>query len=90
MEKRGCEINNKRTVQAVGEGAVGRWRAADETFRNGCKSTGKRKDVGRKGQRAKRGNKCLKCFALLDRITRMFICKKVEFSWHVHSRETTV
>lgn len=40
MEKKGCEINNKRTEQAVGKGTVGRRRARDETFRNGCKSTG--------------------------------------------------
>lgn len=40
MEKRGCEINNKRTVQAVGKGIVRRWRLGDKTFRNGCKSTG--------------------------------------------------
>lgn len=40
MEKRGCEINNKRTVQAVRKGTVGRWRAGDKTFRNRCKSTG--------------------------------------------------
>lgn len=37
MEKRGCEINNKRTVQAVGKGTVGSWRAGDKTFRNRCK-----------------------------------------------------
>lgn len=33
-KRRGCEINNKRSMQAVEKGTVGSWRAWDKTLRN--------------------------------------------------------